>query len=97
HFAANPMSAYSQAQPNMQQRMAVNAHRQNMMADRLQAAQQDHLRTESPTSNPREKSPFRQNSPYSMPAPTQRPQPTLQKQRTSISPKELMLDEHDVD
>ncbi|RMJ20558.1 hypothetical protein PHISP_08572, partial [Aspergillus sp. HF37] len=30
------MSAYSQAQPNMQQRMAVNAHRQNMMADRLQ-------------------------------------------------------------
>ncbi|OAL34084.1 hypothetical protein AYO20_06732 [Fonsecaea nubica] len=96
HFT-NPMAAYSQAQPNMQQRMAVNAHRQNMMADRLQAAQQDHLRTDSPTSNPRDKSPFRQNSPYSMPAPTQRPQPTLQKQRTSISPKELMLDEHDVD
>ncbi|KIW97709.1 uncharacterized protein Z519_01293 [Cladophialophora bantiana CBS 173.52] len=96
HFAS-PMGAYPpQAQQNMQ-RMTVNAHRQNMMADRLQAAQQDHLRTDSPTSNPREKSPFRQNSPYNMPAPAQRPQPTLQKQRTSISPKELMLDEHDVD
>jgi hypothetical protein len=95
HF---PM-AYPQAQQNMQ-RMTVATHRQNMMADRLQAAQQDHLRTNSPTSNPRgDQSPFRQNSPYSMPAPTQRPQPpsTLQKQRTSISPKELMLDEHDVD
>lgn len=90
--AANNMAF---AQQNMQ-RMAVQPHRQTMMADRLQAAQQDHLRTNSPTSNPRDKSPFRQNSPYGMPAP-QRPQPILQKQRTSISPKELMLDEHDVD
>jgi hypothetical protein len=88
HFAGNPM-AYT--------RLPVNSHRQTMMADRLQAAQQDHLRTNSPTSNPRDKSPFRQNSPYGMPAPAQRPQPTLQKQRTSISPKELMLDEHEID
>lgn len=90
--------AYAQAQQNMQ-RLTVTPHRQTMMADRLQAAQQDHLRTNSPTSNPRDKSPFRQNSPYNMPAPTQRPQPAapLQKQRTSISPKELMIDEHDID
>ncbi|KIV79756.1 hypothetical protein PV11_07301 [Exophiala sideris] len=91
---------YTTPQQNMQ-RMAMQSHRQNMMADRLQAATQDHLRTSSPTSDPRDlsKSPFRQNSPYSMPAPMQRPHPppTLQKQRTSISPKELMLDEHDVD
>jgi len=73
--------------------------------NRLQAARQDHLRTSSPvTSNPRERSPFRQNSPLvmaeSMRAPTQRPQqqmPTLHKTRTSVSPKELMIDEHDVD
>jgi len=91
--------AFNQAQQNMQ-RLTVTPHRQNMMADRLQAASQDHLRTNSPTSNPRDKSPFRQNSPY-MPAPAQRqqqqPPATLQKQRTSISPKELMLDEHDID
>ncbi|EXJ86683.1 hypothetical protein A1O3_03636 [Capronia epimyces CBS 606.96] len=87
---------YPQAQQQMQ-RMGVPQHRSNMIADRLQAAQQDHLRTESPTSNPRDKSPFTQNSPYNnMPAPPQRP-PTLQKQRTSISPKELMLDDHDID
>jgi hypothetical protein len=91
------MMSYPQAQQQMQQRMNVQQHRQNMMAERLQAAQQDHLRTNSPTSNPRDKSPFRQNSPYSsMPAPPQRP-PVLQKQRTSISPKELMLDDHDVE
>ncbi|KAK5269595.1 hypothetical protein LTR99_007029 [Exophiala xenobiotica] len=89
---------YPQAQQNMQ-RMNLSSHRQNMMADRLQAATQDHLRTNSPTSDPRDKSPFRQNSPYGMPAPAQRPRqpPVLQKERTSISPKELMLDEHDVD
>lgn len=95
HFA-NSM-AYAQAPQQSMQRLTLNSHRQNMMADRLQAAQQDHLRTNSPTSNPRDKSPFRQNSPYGMPAPTHRPQPTLQKQRTSISPKELMLDEHDLE
>ncbi|KIW10571.1 hypothetical protein PV08_11535 [Exophiala spinifera] len=94
HF---PMS-YTQPQQNMQ-RMNLQPHRQNMMADRLQAATQDHLRTNSPTSDPRDKSPFRQNSPYSMPAPPHRPRqrPALKNERTSISPKELMLDEHDVD
>lgn len=93
---SSPMQ-YQQAQQNMQ-RMTVQQHRQSMMADRLQAANTDHLRTSSPTSNPRDKSPFRQNSPY-MAAPSQRPQPpaTLQKQRTSVSPKELMLNEHDTD
>ena len=89
--------AYTQPPQQNMQRLTINSHRQNMMADRLQAASQDHLRTNSPTSNPRGNSPFRQNSPYGMPAPTHRPQPTLQKQRTSISPKELMMDEHDLE
>ncbi|RMD44433.1 hypothetical protein DV735_g717, partial [Chaetothyriales sp. CBS 134920] len=76
------------------------SHRPTMMADRLQAAQNDHLRTSSPTSNPREKSPFRQNSPYNMAAPPpRRPRAPaqLQRQRSSISPKELLLEEHDLD
>ena len=81
------------------QRMTPQSHRQDMMANRLQAVSQDHLRTSSPTSNPRDKSPFRHNSPYSLPIQQQRQQQpaTLQKTRTSISPKELMLDEHDID
>lgn len=81
------------------QRISPQSHRQNLMSDRLQAATHDHLRTNSPTSNPRDKSPFRQNSPYSMPIQTRPPPPPpqLQKTRTSISPKELMLDEHDID
>lgn len=71
-------------------------HRQTTMAGRLQAAQQDHM--SSPTSNPRGNSPFRHNSPYNMPARQQPAQvPSLQKTRTSVSPKELMLDEHDID
>lgn len=80
------------------QRIAPN-HRQSMLGDRLQAANNDHLRTNSPTSNPRDRSPFRQNSPYSIPIQTrpQQPPPVLQKTRTSVSPKELMLDEHDID
>jgi hypothetical protein len=94
HFSTG--MAFAQAQQN-QSMQRLNPHRQNMMADRLQAAQQDHLRTNSPTSNPRDKSPFRQNSPYGMPAPARRQQPMLQKERTSISPKELMLDENDVE
>lgn len=109
--AGYPSAAYQQSLqdvfPDQQfggyQHQAVQrltpSHRQNMMADRLQAASQDHLRTSSPTSNPRDKSPFRQNSPYSLPIQQQRqaPPPPLQKTRTSISPKELMLDEHDID
>lgn len=71
-------------------------HRQTTMAGRLQAASQDHM--SSPTSNPRGQSPFRQNSPYVVPGRQAVTQPTqLQKTRTSVSPKELMLDEHDID
>lgn len=71
-------------------------HRQTTMAGRLQAANQDHMA--SPTSNPRGQSPFRQNSPYVVPGRQAVTQPTtLQKTRTSVSPKELMLDEHDID
>jgi hypothetical protein len=110
--AGYPSAAYQQslqdvfpdAQYGGYQHQAVQrltpSHRQTMMSDRLQAASQDHLRTNSPTSNPRDKSPFRQNSPYSMPiqqVQRQQQPPTLQKTRTSISPKELMLDEHDID
>ncbi|KAJ4518865.1 hypothetical protein HRR83_003845 [Exophiala dermatitidis] len=96
HAQQQPQQQQQQQQQHNVPRMGMPQHRQNMMAERLQAAQQGHLRTASPTSNPRDKSPFRQNSPYSMPAPPQRP-PTLQKQRTSVSPKELMLDDHDID
>lgn len=100
-----PTAAYQQSLqevfPDQQfayhQPMQRMPSQRNPMTDRLQAAQQDHLRTNSPTSNPREKSPFRQNSPYNMQI-QQRQQPaTLQKSRTSVSPKELMLDENDVD
>ena len=71
-------------------------HRQTTMAGRLQAATQDHM--SSPTSNPRGQSPYRTNSPYSLPGRQAVTQPTmLQKTRTSVSPKELMLDEHDID
>lgn len=89
-----PMANFSQQMPH---RTNVGSA-QNMMRNRLQAAQQDHLRTASPSVSVRESSPFKQNSDFAMPAP-QRPRqmPTLQKQRTSVSPKELMLDEHDVD
>lgn len=88
--------SFNQAQQSMQ-RLNVTPHRQTMMADRLQAAQQDHLRPNTSTSNPRQRSPFRQNSPYMAAPPQRQPPATLQKQRTSISPKELMLDEHDID
>jgi hypothetical protein len=87
----------------------LSPHR-SMFANRLQAANHDHLtaRTSSPaTSVPRDQSPFRQNSPFveqarmggqrssqqmnSVPV-SQAPEPTK-----SVSPKELMLDEHDID
>lgn len=88
--------SFNQAQQSMQ-RLNVTPHRQNMMADRLQAAQQDHLHPGASGMNPRQRSPFRQNSPYMAAPPPRQPPATLQKQRTSISPKELMLDEHDID
>jgi len=106
-YTANQMAYQQQAQ---QQAMRLNAQIQQQsrpatIANRLQAAQQDHLRASSPlTSNPREQSPFRQNSPFNinekMRAPAQRPQqpmPGLQKTRTSVSPKELELNHNDVE
>jgi Zinc finger, C2H2 type len=97
------------AYPQQHQALRLNAQMQqpprpSTIADRLQAAQQDHLRANTPlTSNPREKSPFRQNSPFSvseqMRASVQRTQqrPTLPKTRTSVSPKELQLNQNDLD
>ena len=64
-----------QAQPILQRMNVQPSHQPSMMVDRLQAAQQDHLRNESPASNLREKSPFRQNSPFNPPAAVQRQQP----------------------
>ena len=84
----------------------VSPHRA-MFANRLSAANQDHLRTSSPvTSMPRQQSPFRQNSPFVEQArmKNQRQQqmstvPVTRAPETSksVSPKELMLDEHDID
>jgi len=87
----------------------LSPHR-SVFANRLQAANQDHLtaRTSSPaTSIPRDQSPFRQNSPFIEQARmnSQRPSqqmnavPVSQAQEStkSVSPKELMLDEHDID
>lgn len=68
------------------------------LSEQYARSQQQHLRTNSPTSNPRERSPFKPNS--SMMRPQQIPQPRtpgLHKERTSISPKELMLDDHDIE
>ena len=86
------------------------APHRSMFANRLQAANQDHLsaRTSSPvTSVPRDQSPFRQNSPYVEQARMsgQRssqqmnaiPVSQAQEPAKSVSPKELMLDEHDID
>lgn len=87
----------------------LSPHR-SMFANRLQAANQDHLiaRTGSPvTSVPRDQSPFRQNSPFVEKArmsgqrsSQQRntvPVSQAQEPTKSVSPKELMLDEHDID
>lgn len=87
-------------QPQQPMRMGGQIPSRPMhMANRLHAAQQDHLRTNSPvTSNPRDKSPFRQDSPYNASVQrVQQPVPTLHKTRTSISPKELELNQHDVE
>ena len=104
-FPGYPTQAYQQSlqdvfpdQQFYQQPMQMRTPQRNPMQDRLQAAQNDHLRTNSPTSNPR-RSPFRQDSPYSVPVQQRQPQqpPTMTRVQTSVSPKELMLDENDVD
>jgi len=87
----------------------LSPHR-SMFANRLQAANQDHLsaRTNSPvTSVPRDQSPFRQNSPFveqarlagqrSSQQMNAMPVSRAQEPAKSVSPKELMLDEHDID
>ncbi|KAL9622425.1 MAG: hypothetical protein Q9160_003269 [Pyrenula sp. 1 TL-2023] len=61
-----PLSPSSQMMGKVP-RQGPQYHRRMIMADRLQAAGQDHLRaqTQSPvTSSPRERSPFRQSSTY---------------------------------
>lgn len=88
--------------PEQQQQMAYSMHQmqnhRHTLQEQFTRSQQQHLRTGSPTSNPREKSPFKPTS--SMLAPVQKPQqsvPQLKKQRTSVSPKELMLEDPDLD
>jgi hypothetical protein len=75
----------------------IQANRRNLVADRLQAAQQDRLPSNMLSSNRREKSPFKQNSPFNPSRPEKVLQtPALQKSSTLISPRELMLDEGDL-
>jgi len=100
----------AQAQPAMSRFSAHLSPHRSMFANRLQAANQDHLtaRTSSPaTSAPRDQSPFRQNSPFveqtrmnSQRPPQQMnvvPVSQAQEPTKSVSPKELMIDEHDID
>lgn len=104
HYS-NFQSAYQQSLqdvfPEAQQMAYPVAKMQNhrhTLQEQFSRSQQQHLRTGSPTSNPRERSPFKTTS--SMLGPVQKPQqqvPNLKTQRTSISPKELMLDDPDVD
>lgn len=105
-YTANAMAFQQQQQhqhhQQQQQQMRQMQGRTTMMANRLQAAQQDHLQAPSPiTSNPREKSPFRQFSKFNEDMRTsmqpEQGMPQLQKTRTSISPKELQLNQHDVE
>lgn len=75
----------------------MNNHRHTLQ-EQFSKSQQQHLRIGSPTSNPRDRSPFKPTS--TLLGQVQRPQqqvPQLQKQRTSISPKELMLDENEIE
>lgn len=95
-------TAYQQSLQDVfpEQPMTFNASKMNnhrhTLQEQFSKSQQQHLRTGSPTSNPRMKSPFKPTS--NMAQSVQRRQmPQLQKQRTSISPKELMLDDHDID
>jgi len=75
----------------------IQANRRNLVADRLQAAQQDRLPSNTLSSNRREKSPFKQNSPLNPSRPEKVLQtPALQKSSTLISSRELMLDEGDL-
>lgn len=96
-YAASNAMAFQQ-----QQQMGSMQQRPSMMVNRLQAARQDHLQAPSPiTSNPRGKSPFQQTSRFNeeMRSSMQQQQnmPQLQKNRTSISPKELQLNQNDVE
>lgn len=87
----------------------LSPHR-SMFVNRLQAANQDHAaaRTSSPaTSVPSDQSPFRQNSPFieqarvgghrSSQQMSAIPVSQAQEPTKSVSPKELMIDEHDID
>ena len=106
HFTGNFQSAAFQQSlqdvfPEQQQQVQynMNSHRHTLQ-EQFSKSQQQHLRTGSPTSNPRDRSPFKPTSTFMGQQPVQRPQqqlPRLQKERTSISPKELMLDEHDIE
>lgn len=69
-------------------------HRHTLQ-EQFSRSQQQHLRTGSPTSNPRDKSPFKSTSRF-QPVLNQ-PVPQLKTIRSSVSPKELLLDEHDID
>lgn len=101
-FSGNfPSAAYQQSLQDVfpeQMPYGKMSHHRHTLQEQFSKSQQQHLRTGSPTSNPRERSPFKPTS--MMGRPVQRPQQhlvQLQKQRTSISPKELMLDDHEIE
>src|SRR5271154_4632646 len=98
----------TQAQQNMARFNAQLSPHRAVMANILQAANHDHLRTSSPnTSVPRGQSPFRQDSPYMEQARSNSQRNSQQiavmpvsrasEASKSVSPKELMLDDHDID
>jgi hypothetical protein len=85
-------------QPEYQERSkeaeTIPANRRNLVADRLQPAQQDRLSSNTLSSNQRENSPFRRNSPLDPSRPEKVLQtPALEKSSTLISSRELKLDE----
>lgn len=109
HFGGGFQSAaYTQAmrdvfpEQQMQQmpyQMSKMANGRHTLQEHFSRSQQQHLRTNSPTSNPRERSPFKPTSSMMravQPRQQQQQQQRQQKQ-TSISPKQLMIDDHEVE
>ena len=109
-YTPTTSSFQSQLPQNYQRLNNHFSPRRTMLANRLQVVNQDHIsaRTNSPiTSIPRDKSPFRQSSPYVEQLQINQQSPRhlkgMQVQARpleapkSVSPKELMLDDNEVE
>lgn len=109
HFGGGfPSTAYAQSlqevfpERQMQQvpyQMNKMTNGRHTLEQQFSRSQQQHLRTNSPTSNPRDRSPFKPTSSMmrSVQPIQQQHTPSMQTQRSSISPKELMIDDHEVE